>query len=163
EHPVPQQPVFLDFDEFDTRLSAIGPVVRGQLFRPLSEISLIFDSRLRGSLAGQTRINGLNGDFLALAVETHSRGMSAQSAIRSAFQQGDSEAGSRIDLYPACAGDCNADDQVGLDELVRCMRIVTGMDGLTRADCPACDADRSGAVEPGELMFALKSSTGVCA
>jgi aspartate carbamoyltransferase catalytic subunit len=39
----------LDFDEFDTRLSAIGPVVRGQLFRPLSEISLIFDSRLRGS------------------------------------------------------------------------------------------------------------------
>lgn len=60
-----------------------------------------------------------------------------------------------------CAGDCNTDDAVTIDELVVGRRIARG-DALL-GQCPAADVDGSGTVDPSELGAAADDALGRCA
>lgn len=60
-----------------------------------------------------------------------------------------------------CAGDCNADGAVTIDELVKGRRIARGDAAL--AECPAADIDGGGTVDPSELDAAADDALGRCA
>jgi hypothetical protein len=60
----------------------------------------------------------------------------------------------------ACAGDCDADRQVAVSELIRAVRIAVGAE--TAAACPAADADRDGTVTITDLTRAVGRSLDGC-
>jgi hypothetical protein len=60
----------------------------------------------------------------------------------------------------ACAGDCNGDGEVSIDELVRGVRIALGLAGLDT--CPPMDADGDGQVTIGELLQAVRNALAPC-
>jgi hypothetical protein len=72
--------------------------------------------------------------------------------------------GGRDVLYPlvpvACAGDCDGDGVVGVDELVRAVAIALG-EALLEA-CAAADADGDGAVGIEDLVAALAAGLEGC-
>lgn len=60
-----------------------------------------------------------------------------------------------------CAGDCNADGEVTIDELVKGRQISRGDEDLS--ECPAADADGSGTVSGIDLEAAADDASGRCA
>lgn len=60
----------------------------------------------------------------------------------------------------ACAGDCDSDGQVTVDELLRGVSIVLGQ--LPPANCPAFDAGGDGAVTVDEIVLAVNNALGGC-
>ena len=52
-----------------------------------------------------------------------------------------------------CVGDCDADDVVGIRELIQCVRVALG--DASEQECPPCDEDRDGAVTVNELILAV--------
>jgi hypothetical protein len=59
-----------------------------------------------------------------------------------------------------CAGDCNADGTVLINELVQIARIVVGE--AESAACPAADRDRDGAASVDELLAAVGNALDGC-
>src|SRR6185369_15410003 len=60
----------------------------------------------------------------------------------------------------ACIGDCNADRQVTIDELVRAVNIALDLSPL--ATCSACDASHDGHVTVDELVRAVNAALSGC-
>ena len=63
-------------------------------------------------------------------------------------------------VLPACAGDCDGNAQVGIDELVRGVGIALG--GTPTATCPAFDGDGDNVVSIAELITAVTTALGGC-
>jgi hypothetical protein len=61
---------------------------------------------------------------------------------------------------PVCVGDCNADRQVTIDELVRAVNIALDLSPL--AACSACDASHDGQVTVDELVRAVNAALSGC-
>src|SRR5215470_5555367 len=61
----------------------------------------------------------------------------------------------------ACAGDCNGDGRVTIDELLIGVRI--GLDQRPLSDCPAFDANMDGMVSINELIAGVRNSLNACA
>ncbi len=60
-----------------------------------------------------------------------------------------------------CVGDCNGDEVVSVDELVRGVMIMLG--DLPADECPKLDARMDGAVTLDEFVMAVDASLGTCA
>jgi hypothetical protein len=61
---------------------------------------------------------------------------------------------------PACAGDCDGDATVAINELVRGVSIALGSAPVD--ECPAFDADQDGAVSINELIAAVNAALEGC-
>ena len=61
---------------------------------------------------------------------------------------------------PVCAGDCNGDGHVSVDELIAAVRILLRSGAVD--ECPACDADGSGDVTVDEIIHAVGSALSDC-
>jgi hypothetical protein len=59
-----------------------------------------------------------------------------------------------------CAGDCNADQKVTVDELIQAVRIALGEDPI--ASCPAADSDGDGRVAIADVVRAVAAALGGC-
>jgi hypothetical protein len=59
-----------------------------------------------------------------------------------------------------CAGDCDGDGSVAVDELIRAVNIALGQ--LDLSVCPAIDADGDGNASIAELLTAVNASLGGC-
>ena len=59
---------------------------------------------------------------------------------------------------PACAGDCNDDGVVAVNELI--LGVTSALDGEDR--CPACDRNGNGVVEIAELVSAVDAALDGC-
>ena len=59
-----------------------------------------------------------------------------------------------------CAGDCDGDREVSIDELIRGVRIALGLSEV--AACPAIDTDADGAVSVAELVTAVRAALDAC-
>jgi hypothetical protein len=62
---------------------------------------------------------------------------------------------------PSCAGDCDGDGTVGVDELVRA--VTMALDGGGTAQCPPADADGNGTLSIAELVAAVGKAIHGCA
>lgn len=66
-----------------------------------------------------------------------------------------------VTLVPRrCSGDCNADGEVTVDELVRGVNI--GLGGRPVGDCPGFDSNGDGLVSINELISAVNAALGGC-
>jgi hypothetical protein len=63
-------------------------------------------------------------------------------------------------LFISCAGDCNGDGRVTVDELVRMVNIALGRTNV-RA-CLAGDTDHNGAVAVNEIVAAVNTALSGC-
>lgn len=61
---------------------------------------------------------------------------------------------------PICAGDCNRDRAVSIDELVRGVSLV--LEGSSAAPCRALDRDGGGDIDVSELIAAVGNALGGC-
>lgn len=61
-------------------------------------------------------------------------------------------------MAQTCSGDCDGNLQVGVAELVRCVRIGIGVGPLD--DCSPCDVNANGAVEINELVEGVRVAVG---
>lgn len=61
---------------------------------------------------------------------------------------------------PACAGDCNANDRVAINEIIVAVNIALG--SLPTDQCPAADRNGNGTVAIGELIGAVGASLDGC-
>ena len=66
----------------------------------------------------------------------------------------------RVSVAIACNGDCNGNDQVTVDELLKGVNIALG--NLPVADCPAFDSDANGIVTVDELLKAVNTALNGC-
>ncbi len=73
---------------------------------------------------------------------------------------GASPMGVAVAAPPACSGDCDGDDQVTVDELLRGVGIVLGRAPVSV--CPAADADGNGEVTVDELIAAVTRALSGC-
>jgi hypothetical protein len=62
---------------------------------------------------------------------------------------------------PDCAGDCDGDGTVGIDEVVLAVGIALGLENPE--DCPAADLDGDGEVTIAEIVSAVNAALGGCA
>ena len=60
----------------------------------------------------------------------------------------------------ACVGDCNGDDAVTVDEIVKMVNIALG--GLNVSECPAGDRDDSGTITVDEIVQAVNNALVGC-
>lgn len=60
----------------------------------------------------------------------------------------------------ACAGDCNGNGTVSINELVSSVNISLGLTAV--ADCPACDTNHDGMVSVSELITAVNNALKGC-
>jgi hypothetical protein len=65
-----------------------------------------------------------------------------------------------INLQPSCAGDCNGDATVTVDEIVMGLNIA--LNRLPLAECSSLDTNGDGAVTIDELIAALSHALGTC-
>lgn len=68
--------------------------------------------------------------------------------------------GTRIPVESACAGDCNGDSTVTLDELVQAINVALGL--TADATCPPLDIDQDGFVAISEVVKAVGSALEGC-
>lgn len=59
-----------------------------------------------------------------------------------------------------CAGDCDGDGEVSVDELIAGIRIALGAAAL--AECPACDSDHDGQVTVDDVVRAVTAALRSC-
>jgi YVTN family beta-propeller protein len=59
-----------------------------------------------------------------------------------------------------CAGDCDGNQLVTVDEIMRCVNIALGAVQLT--ECPGCDVDTDGAVTVDEILAAVNNALAGC-
>ena len=61
----------------------------------------------------------------------------------------------------SCAGDCNGNARVAIDELIRGVNIALRL--APSGDCSSFDADQNGIVTIDELVRAVAAALGPCA
>jgi uncharacterized repeat protein (TIGR01451 family) len=66
----------------------------------------------------------------------------------------------RIGAPPACAGDCNGDENVKVDELIKGVNMALGTAGIE--SCPSFDTNGSGSVTVEELIKAVNNALSGC-
>lgn len=88
----------------------------------------------------------LNGDDVVDLLVVNANGDSARALINA--------------TGPFCAGDCNADGEVSIDELMRAVNIALGL--LDLRECNAVDLDGDGEVEIHELIGAVDLALDGC-
>ena len=59
-----------------------------------------------------------------------------------------------------CAGDCDGNREVTVDELLKCVNIA--LQNVDVLACPACDVDRDGAVTVNEIIAGVNNALGHC-
>lgn len=64
-------------------------------------------------------------------------------------------------LLTACRGDCDSDGAVGIDELIRAIRVALGV--APAGDCSAADGNGDGRVTIDELLAAVNATLAGCA
>jgi len=129
----------------------------------------IFSAAVEGTLTGQTRLyaDPDTVGLLAIGIETQADTgdpANTQSAMFSLVTTGIRSAADVI-VVPGlagrpCSGDCNADRQVTIDELLRCVNIA-----LTPAlygSCSICDVDGNGNVTVDEIVTSVSSAFNGC-
>jgi YVTN family beta-propeller protein len=62
---------------------------------------------------------------------------------------------------PECAGDCNSDQQVAVDEIVRVVLLALGQ--LDAHSCPSADANGDGPVNVSDAILAVRATLEGCA
>ena len=159
---------FLVYNEFGQRFSTSRPV-GGRLARPLAAIDTaeparsIFSVNVAATLAGRTQIVAVGGGVHALAFERHrdrATGVITTAAIE-VHRAGDRVIGDRLLLPPPpCAGDCDRDGDVSIDELVTSVGIAVeqrSVDG-----CRLADRDGDARIGIHELVAAVAASLEGC-
>ncbi len=170
--PLPQDLVvhLLVFNEFEQRFST-SRQLHGQLVTPLSAIDLatpsrsIFSAGVAGTLTGQTRLFAPIGGLLAVAFETHRQVDAPVHFKTDAFNVHQDGTRAEADLLivrePRCAGDCNADLQVSIDEIITGVNIALNSEPLDR--CRAADMSMDGRVTVDEIIAAINTALLDCA
>ena len=129
----------------------------------------IFNAAVAGSASGNLRITPTSPGSGVLAVALTALAPAAGAAHRVAVSPqllGERGApGDLVDLAvptpPAtCAGDCNGDGTVAINELITGVNIALGSAALT--SCPAFDADDNGSVAINELIAAVNAALNGC-
>jgi hypothetical protein len=160
-----------------------------QLVAPLSLIDTsnpsqsIFNAAVQGTLTGLIRITALNSGALAVALQQHTDADDERRVHRVAVRPqlvGERTEPDVIDLAvsnvptatttpvatptasagPTCAGDCDGDGEVEINELILGVNIALA--NRTLDACPAFDADGGGTVSIGELISAVGNSLNGC-
>jgi hypothetical protein len=160
---------FLIYNEFAQRFTTSKSVTGNAAF-PLSLIDSlqpqrsIFSVGVSGTLTAQTLVQGINLALLGVAIETHQFGAAAGDARHAALPLGadgvPTDPQLLAALEPACAGDCNGDGHVGIDELILAVNIALGQSAVQA--CLAADGDDSGEVQINELLGAVRSALSSC-
>jgi len=128
----------------------------------------IFSASVSGTLSAQSRLsaNGAALGVLVVGIETHQDMSDPTQTHRAMFNaptQGfpvDPDVLVLPDLPLPCAGDCNSDRQVTIDELLRCVNI--GLATSPVGTCPACDADNGGSVTVEEIIAGVNNALAGC-
>lgn len=68
--------------------------------------------------------------------------------------------GRRFGRLPPCAGDCDRDGTLSIDELIT--GVATALDLLPIDDCTALDADKSGRITIDKLVAAVDAALHGC-
>jgi hypothetical protein len=163
--------------------------IHGQMVSPLSLIDSpgdvfrsrsVFNIGISGSLTGHTRIvglgaslgvdgrlhivDGVGGGLHIVAIESH-REPSAPDRVQSdAIDAGG--AGVKLDedvlafRPPRCAGDCNFDRRVSIDELLLGVNMV--LENAPHVACPPVDANLDGAVTVNEVIASVRAALNGC-
>jgi len=153
--------------------------IHGQMVTPLSLIDSpndVFRSRsifaigVSGTLTGHTRILGLGagpgvgGGLHIVAIESH-RDPSAPDHVQSdAIDAHGAGVKSDEDVFafrpPRCAGDCNFDRRVSIDELLLGVNMV--LENAPHVACPPVDANADGAVTVDEVIASVRAALNGC-
>ena len=164
---------FSVYNEFSQRFSTSRSVPPGQLVIPLAMIDTtdpnrsIFSVAVEGTLAGRTQItsvgrDGFGGGLHALAIETHrDPGTDAVHSDIVELAGAGMSADAIVSRAPLCAGDCNLDGAVAIDEIITGIGI--GSRAMPVDRCYAADRDRSGAIAIDEIVSSVASSIHGCA
>ena len=68
--------------------------------------------------------------------------------------------GDTVIIEGRCAGDCNGDNSVTINEIISCVRIALGNDPLS--NCLACDGNNDGMVTIPDLISAVRNLLNGC-
>ncbi len=168
---------FTTFNEFEERFET-SRIIHVQEARRLSTIDTttsdrsIFSAAVQGTLTAQTRMEHPTGGdgtgILAIAIELHEvvgDSAGSSSAAFNAHLSGERSEADVIDLPPTprptrCAGDCNGDGVVGIDELIRGVNMALG--NIATVECPAFDGNEDGNVKIDELIAAVNNALAGC-
>lgn len=155
-------------NEFAQRFSTSRQITP-RLAMPLNNLDTlegqrsIFSVNVAGTLAGRTQVLGIGSGLHALAFESHlQRGTDARNvAAIEVHRVGARVTGDRIVLPPpACAGDCNHDGEVSIDELITSVGVAIGQTAV--GHCRGGDRNGDGAITVDELVAAVGSSLAGC-
>jgi len=154
-------------NEFGQQFSITRPI-QSQLRVPFSAIDAIDAIAAQGSSAGTLRVTPAEGaasGVVALALAAHASG--GDTRVHRAFISprliAAFEAPEQIDTTlpaPACAGDCNANGAVAINELIVGVNIALGNQATTT--CPAFDLNANGSVAINELIAAVNRALSGC-
>lgn len=159
---------FLIYNEFGQRFST-SRSINGRLALPLNAIDTtvpnrsIFSVNVGATLAARTQIHPIGSGMFALAFERHRDRATdrVNTAALEVHQVGDRLAGDEVVLPPrACAGDCNDDGAVSIDELVTNVGIA-----ITQSSVDACriaDMNTDGFIAINELIASVGHSLEGC-
>jgi hypothetical protein len=156
-------------NEYGQRFST-ARALEGQLVTELSLLDTterdrsIFSAGVTGTLTGVSDFEGLDAGLLGVAVETQRSGSEPShehSAALVLATEGTRLAPAALALLrPPCPGDCNADGQVRIDELLLAINIALGATPVEQ--CLPADLDDSATVRINELTSAVQVALTSC-
>jgi hypothetical protein len=157
-------------NEFGQRLSTSTPL-DGQLVTQMSLIDTtqsdrsIFSAGVLGTLTGQTDVQAVGEHgILGVAVEALHTASDIDSRQHAAVQLAGEGAFDDVEilamLNPPCVGDCDADGQVRVNELIVAINVALG--AIATQTCLAIDADRGGTASIAELTRAVGAALSGC-
>lgn len=168
EEPTRTVVQFLVYNEFGQRFSTSRQVA-GRLARPLAAIDTseparsIFSVNVAGTLGGRTEVASYGGGMHALAFERH-RDRATNRVTTAAIdvhRAGERVSGDRLVLPPPpCAGDCDGDGDVSIDELITSVGIAIGQAAVD--GCRGADHDGDGLIGIHELVASVSASLAGC-
>ena len=159
---------FLIYNEFGQRFSTSRSIV-GRLALPLNAIDTtlpnrsIFSVNVGATLAARTQIHPIGSGMVALAFERHRDRDTdrVNTAALEVHQVLDRAVGDEVVLPPrACAGDCNGDGGVSIDELVTNVGIAITQSSIDV--CRIADMNTDGFIAINELIAAVSASLEGC-
>lgn len=155
------------------QLSTFLRTVSDQLVIPLADLdpgaSSVFRAATQGSLHGTLRITPqpTSGGVLALTLQHFAdpdSGANPRSAALEAQLDGERSAADIIEVppttAPACAGDCNGDGSVAINELILGVNIALNTQAVSA--CLSFDTNHDGAVLINELVAAVGHALTGC-
>lgn len=161
--------LFFVYNEFDQRFSTSRAVV-GQLVAPLSMIDTITPQRsifwyqVSGTLTGRTLVGGGMSGLHLVAIESHrNRSMPdrVQSDAINAHGLGERQQGDVVTFRPPrCAGDCNFDGNVTIDEVIQGVKV--DLATLPMEACVPIDGNLDSKATIDEVESAIAAAVGRC-